>query len=167
MPCLAFYTFGILREPSGHPQTQGFIDRVPGVGASARGTEGFVTRVQERPAGLGPRFYHPDEHPGAPQTLSVWTDLESVYAFSYHGQHAEALRSRKEWFLTPEWPTYVAWWVDDAHVPTWQEALERLECLYDRGPTPFAFNFKTPYGADGQPIQLDRQRADRKGRMVQ
>lgn len=70
-----------------------------------------------------PRFFVEDKHIFAPTTLSLWADLESVFAFAYNGVHAglnaEALKHRKEWFLTPEWPTYVAWWVEDNHEPDW------------------------------------------------
>jgi hypothetical protein len=46
------------------------------------------------------------------------------------------LRRRKEWFRKPQWPTYVAWWVSDDHVPTWAEAVERCEHLHDHGASP-------------------------------
>ena len=50
----------------------------------------------------------PDDHEAA--TLSLWDDLESVYAFAYYGRHAEALKKREDWFVKPEWPSVVAWW---------------------------------------------------------
>ncbi|HAI99705.1 MAG TPA: DUF3291 domain-containing protein, partial [Dehalococcoidia bacterium] len=37
-------------------------------------------------------------------------------------------------------PAYVVWWVSDDHVPTWEEAWERLEHLNDNGPSPYAFD---------------------------
>ena len=80
--------------------------------------------------------------------------MESVSAFAYRGAHGEVFRKRREWFVKAEWPTYVAWWVDDDHVPTYAEAIERHKRLHDRGPTPHAFNFKTPFDKDGKPTQL-------------
>jgi hypothetical protein len=159
MARVAFYTFGILREAHGHPQVQGFFDRIPDVFAGAEATDGYVDRRRgDRPAEFGPRFFDPAQHAGAPQTLSVWRDLESVYAFAYRGRHGEALRGRREWAVEPQWPTYVAWWVDDEHMPTWQEAAERLEHLHDHGSTPFAFSFKAPFDVSGQPLTIDRAR---------
>ena len=151
---LAFYTFGILRAPQGHAQVQGFVDRIPGVSAASWGAAGYLAAVRNRPPGFGPRFYDPAVHAFAPQTLSVWADLESVFAFAYHGPHAEALRGRREWFVTPPWPTYAAWWVAGDHLPTWDEAAARLEHLHDHGPTPFAFSFKHPFDPDGRPTAL-------------
>jgi hypothetical protein len=163
---LAFFTFGILHEPWDYPRIKGFLDRIPDAFASAEGTAGFLWRETGDPPDLGPRFYRPEEHPGAPQTLSLWTELESPYAFAYHSHHAEALRHRKEWFVKPEWPTYVAWWVPDDHIPTWQEAHERLTALHDNGPSQSAFSFKTPFGPDGQATQLNRERVNQLVRTV-
>jgi hypothetical protein len=157
---LAFYTFGILREPRGHPQVQGFSDRSPGAVESAKGTDGFIALLGDRPVDFGPRFYDPAVDGGAPQTLSLWTNLESVFAFAYRGRHAEALRGRKEWFKEPNWPTYAAWWVADDYMPTWYEAAERLEHLHNRGPTPFAFSFKQAFDAAGLPTVVNRASVD-------
>ena len=52
-----------------------------------------------------PAFFVAEQYPGAPATLSLWDDLESVYAFPYNGRHAEALSKREDWFRKPEWPT--------------------------------------------------------------
>lgn len=70
--------------------------------------------------------------------------------------HAEALSHRKEWFLKPEWPTYVAWWVPDEHPPEWREAAERHAYLHEHGPSPYAFDLKRPFGPNGEPLELDR-----------
>ena len=39
---LAFFTFGPLLEPVGHPCVQGFVDRVPTVYTAADHSEGFI-----------------------------------------------------------------------------------------------------------------------------
>jgi hypothetical protein len=164
---LAFYTFGILREPQGHPQVQGFFDRVTATFESAEGTDGFVNRQRGgRPAELGPRFFVPGRHARAPQTISVWRDLESVFAFAYRGVHGVGLRHRKAWFLEPAWPTYVAWWVEDDYLPSWEEGIEHLEYLHDHGPTPRAFTFRHPFDAEGRPIALDPQQVHAKAATV-
>jgi hypothetical protein len=81
------------------------------------------------------------------------SDLESVYPFAYQGLHGEALRLRREWFVKPAWPTYVAWWVGDADEPSWEDAFRRMEHLHDHGPTPYAFTFSTPFDAEGHPAE--------------
>ena len=89
-------------------------------------------------------------------TLSVLVDLLSVYAFAYNGRHAEALSHRKDWFSTLYWPAYVVWWVSDDHVPTWEEAWERLEYLNDNGLSPYAFDYSQTIDDDAQAVQLRR-----------
>ena len=116
MARIAFTTFGILRAPLGEPQVQGFLNISDAVFESAIHTRGFLGAPHmemdpgDRPK---PRFFVKGKHPFAPTTLSLWADLESVCAFAYNGLHSEALRNREEWFLKPEWPTYVAWWPSD------------------------------------------------------
>jgi hypothetical protein len=56
----------------------------------------------------------------------------------------------------------VAWWAEEGHVPTWAEACQRHEHLHDHGPSAHAFNFKQPFDAGGQPVELDRKRLDQR-----
>ena len=153
---VAFYTFGILRAEYGDERVQAFIDRSPGVHDAAAAMPGHLETYRGviDSTTFGPRFFVPGTHPRAPQTLSLWTDLTSVRAFAYRGLHAEALRLRREWFVPPEWPTYAIWWVADDEIPSWTEAPQRLEHLHDRGPMPYAFDFRTPFDENGQRIRL-------------
>lgn len=161
MPHLAFYTFGILHDPLAGPRTQHFASLVPDAFTSAAETPGFVTRrINDGAQQRFPRFFRAEEHALVAHTLSLWESLESVYAFAYRGRHGAALRQRKEWFLSPEWPTYVSWWVEDNALPDWYEAYDRLEHLHDHGATPFAFDFKRPFDTRGLPVKIDRERVN-------
>ncbi len=166
MTQLAFYTFGILREPPGHARSQGYFALSPDVFGSAAGTAGFVARNTEPYAEPShrrvPRFFDPQRHAFPLQTLTTWADLEAVYAFAYRGQHGAALRRRREWFVDGEWPTVVAWWVGAGHLPSWEEAVACLEHLHDHGPSPFAFTLRRAFDASGRPAQLERQRVSEK-----
>jgi len=166
VPRLAFFTLAILREGHGHPRVKGFFDRVAANFAAAEHCDGNIDRSELIPGTqthtwgepVAPRFFREGEHGGAPRSLSLWRSLESVFAFAYSHVHAEALTHRKEWFLPPAWPPYVAWWVADGHTPDWHEATVRLEHLHDHGSTAFAFHFKQAFGPDGRPVELDRTR---------
>lgn len=179
MSRIAFYTFGILHEPFGHEVVQPFWDSVPTVFEASENTEGFIDRSpgDEKVWGgrVSPHFHDVEKYPGAPPdnpgarapaTLSLWADLESVSAFAYRGSHGEALRKRKEWFVRAEWPTYVAWWVGDDHVPTYEEAIERHKHIHENGPTPHAFDFRTPFDEDGEPTQLSKRKIEERRRSV-
>ncbi|WP_407542435.1 DUF3291 domain-containing protein (plasmid) [Deinococcus radiomollis] len=139
-------TSGLLHEPMGHPRVRGFVQRIPGVFDAATASEGFLGF----PAEQG------DDTGRASTTLSVWRDLESVFAFSYAGVHAEALVKRQEWFVPSEFPGYAAWWIPDDQEPSWSEALDRFDRLCHAGPGMHAFDFKHALGSDGQPYQIDR-----------
>ena len=59
----------------------------------------------------------------------------------------------KNMFEPIEGPILVLWWIPAGHVPTVVEAQERLHLLKERGPSPAAFTFRTPFPApdpDGQ-----------------
>ena len=112
-----------------------------------------------------PRFYVERGDGWSPSTLSLWRDLTALMAFSYGGIHAEAMRHGREWFVKPTWPGYALWWVARDHTPDWAEGVKRLEFLHDNGPSPFAFDFKTPFDADGNPISIDREMVKRSMRL--
>ena len=78
----------------------------------------------------------------------------------------EALKKRSEWFVKPEWPTYVAWWVEDGETPTSEDSAKRLEHLRDKGSTPHAFDLKTPFDADGIAWKMDRSKNQERAKTV-
>jgi hypothetical protein len=164
---LAFMTIGILNEPFGQPGSQGFVDRVPGAFAAADVSHGFVARsirdmtTYQRSWGelkIPQAFAAIDDPLRLPSTLSIWDDLESVAAYAYHGAHGEALTKRKEWFGKPSAPLYVAWWMDEGDSIDPQDAATRFDHLHENGSSPFAFDFKKPFDADGNPCKIDQAR---------
>ena len=164
MPRLAFYTFAHLLKPEGHPEVAGFFARNPANFAAAEASEGFIARsgYEIEPdreiwgAVVYPRYNVATGDDEIAATLSLWEDLESVFAFAYNGVHAKALKRRHKWFQKVAWPTYAAWWVADDHVPDWQEAATRHEHLHDHGASDLVFDFSMPFGPDGAPVTLNR-----------
>jgi hypothetical protein len=57
------------------------------------------------------------------------------------------MRARHQWFQPMEGPILALWWVPAGHVPTVDEAMDRLEHLKIHGPTAHAFTFRTPFPA--------------------
>lgn len=171
---LAFLTVGVLRDQIGTPRVQGFVDRIPSVYGAADQSNGFDSRsirdVNTWKHSWGevvpPNCYRQcqDEVRFA-MTLSLWTDLESVAAFAYHGPHGEALTRRRDWFAANDLPVYVAWWVPADHAVDWQEGAERLDHLHTNGSTAFAFNFSHPYDPEGNGVRLDSAKVKLKAAM--
>lgn len=161
---LAIYNFGMFSQWSDHPSIQGFHDRNDRNFATAEQSEGFIARSgyadEPGPPSWGvqvyPRFYIDHGDGWAPSTLSLWRDLGALLAFSYTGFHAETMRQARGWLVEPHWPPYVLWWVAPDRTPLWAEGVERLEHLNDHGPSAFAFDFKQPFDAHGQPTAVDR-----------
>ena len=163
---LALYTFGIFREPAEHPANAGFHARNDAALLQAEQSAGFIARSgydgDPGPESWGlqvyPRFYLERGDGWSPSTLSLWTEPEAIVAFLYAGIHGEAYRHGREWFLKPQWPPYVLWWVGPDHRPDWAEGVARHEYLHDHGVSARAFSFTEAYAADGHPTAIDRAR---------
>ena len=166
-PRLAVYNFGMFREPEASAVNQGFRDREAPNFLAAERAAGFVGRAgyadESDRASWGervyPRFYVERGDGGSPSTLSLWESLESLFAFAYFGIHAEALGRGSDWLIEKQWPPYALWWTTG--IPDWREAVARFERLHDRGPSPEAFNFKTPFDPHGAAATIDREAVKR------
>lgn len=174
MPRLALYTFGVLKMPLADPglPTQEFhqsvtaiydrIDQCPGYVAHAAPVDlSKGAHFDCDWAGWGefvaPAWYQSGrtaETTALAATLSLWTDLQSAYDFVYTGLHRAALNRRYDWFEKTGRPGLVFWWVADGTVPTWQDAVPKLEYLQDHEPAPQAFTFRHPFNQDGTPATL-------------
>lgn len=157
MARLAFYTFGVLHDRETHPEVREFGESKGSVFSEARRSEGFID-LDDGSWGeyARPKFFDSGKHKEGPATLSLWTDIESVFAFAYRNEHGDVLKKRSAWFIKAEWPIYVAWWVSSDHIPNREEACTRLEHLHDNGSTPYAFNFKKPFDENGLPVEIDK-----------
>jgi hypothetical protein len=161
---LAIYNFGLFVAPYGSPEIEGFRLREPANFLAAETAEGFIGRSgydgEIGPESWGqqvfPRFIKGSGFETAPSSLSMWADLESLTAFSYSGVHADALKHGRKWQVERRWPALVLWWTDSR--PNWSDGVERFERLHDHGTGPDSFNFKDPYGPDGERISIDRAR---------
>jgi len=91
--------------------------------------------------------------------MSVWESLEALQQFVYKSAHVAPLRDRKQWFEPMEGPILALWWVPAGHIPTIEEAKERLQHVKDHGPTAAAFTFRASFPApdteSAEPSALD------------
>lgn len=77
--------------------------------------------------------------------MSVWEDKASLFDFTYQSAHAGVLGRKKEWFSKMEDMHMVLWYVAEGHIPTPEEANERLAYFNAHGATPYAFGFKSDF----------------------
>ena len=101
-------TIGVLITDGDDPQVQGFWDRIDSSFKAAETSEGYLGRsYDDNDSGqeswgdwTTPPVFQKEEYTNrTPATLSIWQDLESVFAFVYNGLHAEVMSKRREWFL--------------------------------------------------------------------
>jgi len=81
--------------------------------------------------------------------MSVWASLEDLtrYVYASESMHRDVMKQRRRWFHRFDGPYMALWWVPQYHIPTVEEAKERLEHLRAHGDTPYAFTFKKPFQA--------------------
>ena len=149
---LAQVNIGRVRAPLDDPIMEGFRTQLDPINALADRTPGFVWRLQTEDGNAMAIRPFADERMAI--NMSVWESLEALKEYVYKSAHLGPLRDRKQWFEPIEGPIVALWWVPAGHIPTVQEAMERLEWLRERGPSPDAFTFNVHFPPVGlaQPL---------------
>jgi hypothetical protein len=125
------------------PLMHGFVSRLAEINKLAEESPGFVWRLQTPEGDATALRCFPD--PLMIVNLSVWESLEALKDYTYKTLHATLLKDRKAWFEQLEQPHLVMWWVPAGHIPTIEEAKEKLELLSKHGPTAEAFTFSKAF----------------------
>ena len=146
---LAQVNIGLLRAPIEDPIMEDFRSQLDAINALADRSPGFVWRLQTEDGNAMAIRPFADERMAI--NMSVWESVESLQQFVYGSAHVGPLRDRKQWFEPIEGPILVLWWIPVGHIPTVAEAQERLRRLKERGPSPEAFTFRTPFPSPDAP----------------
>lgn len=140
---LAQLNIARLLAPLDSEQLREFVDNLDPINALAEASPGFVWRLQtDEGDATSLRPYDDDM---LIVNMSVWERLESLADFVYRSDHKDIMRGRRQWFERMGEAFMVLWWLPEGHLPTVDEAKERLELLRSRGPTPAAFTFRSPF----------------------
>jgi hypothetical protein len=162
MPCrhyhLAQVNVAQMVAPLDSPVMADFVRQIPAVNALADATPGFVWRLAtEDGDATGVRAY---DDPTVLFNLSVWDSVEALKDFTYRAGHVGVFRDRSRWFKPPAQPHLALWWIPAGHLPSVEEAVERLAFRRSQGDTAAAFSFAKPYSApdapagDGAPLAI-------------
>jgi hypothetical protein len=145
---VAVFNIARLLAPMDDPQIDDFRDNLDPINALADGSPGFVWRLQDESGNATNITPYPD--PLVITNMAVWESIDQLADFTYRSGHLDFLRRRREFFEHDEAPFLVLWWVPEGHIPTMEEAMDRLEHLREHGPTPHAFTFRKRFepGAD-------------------
>jgi hypothetical protein len=134
--------------PPGSPELADFMAALDRINALAESSPGFVWRLQSASGNATDILVSDD--PRSLVNMSVWESVESLFAFVYRTGHTEVMRRRREWFEKPVEAHQVLWWIPAGHIPTTDEALQRLGELRRNGPTEQAFTFSQCYSAPAE-----------------
>lgn len=140
---LAQVNIGRIVAPIDSPEMAGFVSQLQTINALADSSPGFVWRLQTE-AGDATAIL-PYDDPRININMSVWESVEALKDFVYKSAHIGPLRDRLKWFEKPVEAYLAMWWIPAGHIPTVEEAKERLQIRRTRGDTADAFSFANPY----------------------
>jgi hypothetical protein len=141
---LAQYNVARLLAPLDDPRLGDFVAALGPLNRLADRSPGFVWRHQEDNGNSTSVRVQGD--PMILINFSVWESIQALFEYAYHSDHAEIFRRRREFFESLGQPYLVLWWVPEGHIPSVDEAEERLALLRRQGPGPLAFTFKKRFG---------------------
>jgi hypothetical protein len=121
------------------PRVAEFMDNLARVNGIAERSEGFVWRLQDE-AGDATAFQAFDD-PQVIVNMSVWRSADELEHFVWNTVHKQFYRKRAEWFSAMKSQHFVMWWVDEGHVPTVEEARNKLDTLERHGDSDLAFGW--------------------------
>lgn len=151
---IAQLNIATLSAPIDSPQLSDFVANLDRINALADDSPGFVWRLQtEGGDATGIDYFGSDKI----VNLSLWDSVESLHNYVYRSAHVEIMRRKKEWFQKMGDAHMVLWWVPAGHIPSIEEASQKLNALRELGPTAEAFTFKKAFSA---PSDLSSVSAD-------
>jgi hypothetical protein len=140
---LAQINIGRMKAPLDTPAMHGFMSRLDELNGLAERSAGFVWRLQG--AEGNNTYLRPYEDERIIVNMSVWETVEHLRDYVYNTVHAELLKQRREWFDKFDGVMMALWWIPAGHIPTIDEAKQRLAAIERNGPTAFAFTFKKAF----------------------
>jgi hypothetical protein len=141
---LAQFNVGILKFPLDDVRAHSFTSLLETLNEVADSAPGFVWRLVDD-GGKDASGIRTSLGDDVFVNMSVWESRDTLWNYVYRSGHLDVLRRRAEWFQPPKAPFQVMWWIPAGHIPTVEEAVERLELLRERGPSPSAFGFRDTY----------------------
>jgi len=118
---------------------EGFVSRLDEINNTADNAEGFIWRLQsEEGDATAIRVF---DEPLLLVNMSVWDSIKALKNFVYKSAHVELIRDRQAWFHKFVDAHQALWWVSVGHIPTVEEAKEKLEYIQKHGPSASAFHF--------------------------
>ena len=139
---LAQLNIGRLSYETGDPRMADFANNLALVNGIAERSPGFVWRYQDD-SGNATNTRPFDDDPRMAINMSVWENVAALERYVWQTVHKRFYGRREEWFEKMDTRYFVMWWVPIGHLPTVQEAIERLNHLKQHGPSDHAFGWES------------------------
>ncbi len=137
---LAQINIATAKYPLDGPELKDFIDNLDRINGIAEQSEGFVWRLKDDTNNA--TSIQAFENPNTIVNMSVWQSVDALKQFMFMTDHLSFMKRKGEWFEKSSRPNYVLWYVEDDHIPTLEEALDKLQLIEQQGPSEAAFDFK-------------------------
>jgi hypothetical protein len=141
---LAQLNIARLLAPIDSPTLADFVANLDRINELAESSPGFVWRLKDEAGDATAIRPFGDD---VIVNMSVWQDIAALKNYVYYSGHLDVMRRRREWFERMAEAHMVLWWVPKNHIPSVEEALERLDTLRKKGSTQDAFTFRAPFEA--------------------
>ena len=139
---IAQLNIATLMAPIDSPQLSDFVANLDRINTLADDSPGFIWRLQtEEGDATGIDYFGSDKI----VNLSVWDSVDALHNYVYRSAHVEIMSRKKEWFHKMGESHMVLWWVPSGHIPSIEEASNKLNILREQGPTMEAFTFKKAF----------------------
>jgi hypothetical protein len=137
---LAQVNISKLLEPIDSPLLADFVAQLDEINALAEQSKGFIWRLKGENENATALRVFEDEMMII--NMSVWQTIEDLKDFTYKTAHSGVMKGRNKWFEKPQAAHLALWWIPENHIPTPQEAKEKLASINKNGSNLFAFTFK-------------------------
>lgn len=142
---LAQVNIAKMLAPIDSPLMADFVANLDRINALAESSDGFIWRLKTEGNNATDIKVYDDDF--IIVNMSVWRDIDSLFAFTYHSSHTEIFKRRREWFEKMSDMYMCLWYVEENKMPTPQDAVDKLDYLRKHGETPHAFTFKKRFTA--------------------
>ena len=136
---LAQLNIGKFKAGKGDPAMAYFFDNLDRINAMAERMPGFVWRLKDESNNATNIPWAGD--PSFAVNLSVWESVEALEKFVWATAHNKVYARKAEFFEKSDKPHFIMWWIPQGHIPTLDEANQRLEHYAAHGAGEQAFGW--------------------------
>lgn len=143
---LAQVNIAKMLAPIDSPVMADFVANLDRINALAEGSDGFIWRLKTEGNNATDIKVYDDDF--IIVNMSVWRNIDALFAFTYKSSHTEVFKRRKEWFEKMSDMHMCLWYVEEDRMPAAIDTVDRLDYIRKHGETPYAFTFKKRFTVD-------------------